>query len=261
MLWEIEDSFRGFGKFLVYSFGVTFFIISHLIILLLAHSVVVSIQDGVNLEQAITPLHSMVMTDRWKDGYLLMRDTVFSELPFYPQIRDIFFSRSQLQLIDLLYDAAKVSCAGIISYILCRINTFVSSQDHPLLMCILNSYWTSISTFSALILVLFLKTLPNIICIGSCIAIIIISLILLTVFSKVSIGRLGVPIKTKRIFGIHFNGIIVSLMDSLFVFIISCLTFDIFSNYITDDVSLIMTMLIIAGILTIAYNMIKEQLN
>ena len=52
MLWDIEDSFRGFGKFLVYSFGVTFFIISHLIILLLAHSVVVSIQDGVNLAAA-----------------------------------------------------------------------------------------------------------------------------------------------------------------------------------------------------------------
>ncbi|MBQ4607916.1 MAG: hypothetical protein IJB15_14500 [Clostridia bacterium] len=261
MLWDMEDSFRGIGKFLAYSFGIVFYIMSHLIILLLAHAAAVGVQDSVDLDQAITPLHSMIMADRWEEGYLLMRDTVFDELPFYPQIRDIFFRRSELQLIDLLYDAAKISCSGVISYILCRINTLVSSEDHPLLMCILNSYWTSISTFSALIIVLFLKTLPNIICIGSCIAIIIISLILLTVFSKVSIGRLGVPIKTKRIFGIHFNGIIVSLMDSLFIFIVSCLTFDIFSNYITDDVSLIMTMLIIAVILTIAYNMIKEQLN
>lgn len=258
MQWNLERILISIRKCILYGYAVAFFISSHLAILLLTHAAIIMMREGGNVNTALATVLEAVEANRWADGYLLIRETILDDLPFASSINKFFISHNTLTWMDLFFDTVKATCGGLFAYILCRINKLISSKKHPIIFHVLYSYWISVSTFSALLLVVYLQTLSDSLCIGLCTVILVLSVLLLILFSSVSIHKMGITLKTKRIFRIYIITFLEGIMNSLFIHIVSCISFDILRPWLANDVLLLFTMMCIAGFLTIVYNLFKE---
>ncbi len=249
----------GFLKIMGYITLAWLFFVAHVVLLLLAHSAVIAIRDGISMDAAITPLHSCIMADDYLGAYSLMRETLFSEIPFYSLLDGLFGHRSGLTYSALFYDTVKAVVAGVISYTLCRFNRLLSSEKHPILFGAVTSFWSSISIFGALLIVTWLRTFPSTECIIRCVALLVLCPVFLSLSSFFSLRHFGVPISFGRILWEDICGFLMGILDSLYIFLISCLSFDVLHRYIPDDFTLLMIIMAVAGISSYLYNYIKKN--
>lgn len=221
----------------------------HLLILIMAYTLNVSIQSGVDLETAITPLHAAIMSDNWTAAYYLMRDNVLAELPWYSMFEKLFLRRSGMTWDSVLYDVVKTSLCGSLSYLLCRFNLLISSENHPVIHYALTYLWTSLSMFGSMLLITLFQTFQpsvrNIMCIGTLLC----SLVLVSLLVYLNLHDI---LSFSRIFLENIKVLLAGTFDSFYYYVVSCFIFDILHNYIADQVMLIMLILLtscIAGLL------------
>ena len=258
-MWDFQDRISIILKIIGCFLLAWLFFVAHVVILLFSHSAVIAIQAGISMDAAITPLHSSVMADDFISAYHIMRENLFAEIPYYSFFDGLFGHRSMLSYSDLFYDTVKAVIAGIVSYLLCRFNRLISSLEHPVLFGAITSFWSSISVFGSLLLVTWLRTFPQMQCNILCVGILLLAPVFLSLISMFSLRRLGNPLSFKRIFGENILGLLNGMIDSLFVFLISCFSFDILHRYISDGFTLIMMIFLTAAILTYLYNYVKQN--
>jgi len=257
MIFDIQDKFFTFLKVIAYITIVWIFLAINIVILLVAHSAIIAIQNGITLDEALTPLHSCIMNDDFIGTYNITRNTLFCELPFYSFINGIFVERSNLSYLDILYDTSKVALSGIFSYILCRFNLLLSSKKMTIIFTMFVCFWSCIALFSSILVITWVKTLTisNSIFIST--IILILSIVILSFISFISLKASRVSFSLKRIMGENIVSLLMSTLDSLIVFLISCFSFDILHRYISDGLLLVMIVSIIGIILLYVYNFIK----
>lgn len=258
-MWDFQNRIANIFKVIVYCILAWLFFVAHGVILLVSHSAVIAIREGVSMHTAITPLHSSFMADDFIGAYHIMRETLFAEIPYYSFLNGIFGHRTMLSYSDLFYDTVKAAITGVVSYLLCRFNRLISSVEHPILFWVITSFWSSISVFGSLLVVTWLKTLPQTQCDFLCVGIFILAPVFLSLISMFSLQHLGTSLSFKRILGENILGLLNGIIDSLFVFLISCFSFDVLHRYISDGFTLIMMIFLMAGILTYLYNFMKQN--
>ena len=240
-------------------FGVFLFQL-HLLILVLAHTFLGSISNGIGLEAAIDPLYYAVEAEDWIETYLLFRETVLCELPLYPIFDMLLIEKSSIALDSVLvYDVAKLSLSALLFYILCRINKLISSEKHPIIFSALISIWTSLSTFSSMVAVKWLTVQGYQIGIVSCIALSVACLFGVGFLSYLSINKLGVKIKIESCLISYGASLLISTLDSVVYFFISCFSFDVLQKYIPDGEGLISIILFAGVFVVLIYTAIKKQ--
>lgn len=256
---EYQNRIPGFFTGIIYCMLAWLFFVAHGVILLVSHSAVIAIRDGISMETAINPLHTSFMAEDFIGAYHIMRDTLFAEIPYYSFFNGLFGHRSKLSYNDLFYDTVKAAIAGVVSYLLCRFNRLLSSLEHPVLFGAVTSFWNSISVFGSLLIVTWLKTFSKMQCNSICVGILLSAPVFLSLISMLSLRRLGTPLSFKRVFGENILGLLNGIIDSLFVFLISCFSFDVLHRYISDSFTLIMMIFLVAGIFTYLYNYVKNN--
>lgn len=258
-MWDFQDRVSIILKIIGCCMLGWLFFVAHGVILLVSHSAVIAIRDGITMDAAITPLHSSFMADDFIGSYYIMRETLFAEIPYYSFFDGILGHRSALSYGDLFYDTVKAAVAGVVSYLLCRFNRLLSSLEHPILFWAVTSFWSSISVFGSLLLVTWLRTFPQKQNIIICVGILLLAPLFLTLISMFSLWRFGTPLSFKRVFGENILGLLNGMLDSLYVFLISCFSFDVLHHYISDGFTLIMMIFLIAGIASYLYNYVKQN--
>ena len=254
-LWRLDWNFTAVFRTIFSIMAGCLFIMIHLVILLLSHAAAVSISESIDLNAAVTPLHTAVMRDDWKTVYDLMRENVFAELPFFSFFETLFLNRSTLHLHDLLYDIVKALLSGTISYLLCRFNLLLSSKNNPILFSAVTSIWNSIGIFGGMLLVNYFRTYPSPVHIVMCIGSLLVSLILISILTFFNQNDI---MKFSRIVLENIKILLVGSLDSLYYFLVSCFMIDILHPHNADPVSLILMILACACVFNLIYAHIKN---
>jgi len=254
-----KNGFIGLIRAGLIAYLVLLILFGHLLILLLAHSAILAITEKITLDAALTPLHEAFMADAYMQSYEYLRETVFAEIPYYSLLRGIFGSKMQVSWQSLFFDTVKAVVSGMVCYILCRFNRFLSSKRNPIVFGIVTSFWTSISVFSALCLVVWLQTLPAKQGILISVILLLVLPAMVSLFSYCSLRHDGMPLRFSRILEVNVRGLLYGVLDSLVYYILSCVIFDLLHPLITDEFSLLMVVLFLSVIALYGYNYLKSN--
>ncbi|MGN1409638.1 MAG: hypothetical protein ACI4XJ_05620 [Eubacteriales bacterium] len=255
----MKNLFNIFVKIIWYFFLFELFLAAHVTILVVTHCAVISIETGISLDAAVIPLHNYITTCDYIGAYFLMRETVFESIPYFNLFDGLLVGQYTPDFYALFYDTVQAALGGVLAYLLCRLNYFLSSAKHPILFSCITSVWTSLSLFSALIIITCIRTLYSAWSVPICIALLAASALISTLLSFFGIRRAGVPISFKRTMGSYLGGYLTGIVDSVFAFLMSCLSFDILRRYITDGATLMFVMILTAAFFTLVYNTAKSK--
>lgn len=272
MIFDVQDKAKTIIKVIGYITLVWLFFIVHITIILLAHSAIGAIQHGISMDEAITPFYSHFMNNDFIGAFNIIRETTFSEIPFYSYLNALFGQKATISLSGLFYDLTKVSIAGIICYLLCRLNFLFSlmkkdenynskKSKTSFLFAVILSFWISISNYSSLIFVEWIKDpdahISNVILLAVTTTIFAVAIISFITF--VNLRSKGIPICISRISKMYlFDFLGSSLLDGVFIYLSSCFSFDILRHFISDDISLIMLTVLIGLFLLLIYSHFKN---
>jgi len=257
MLWNFRDSAGTFLKIFLSLTLAWFFILGHIILVILAHVLIVAVSGSISLEAAITPLHTYIMADDWLGAYQLLRESLLIEIPLTEFLDALFGSHAHWSLGNLFYDLVKIATASLFSWLLCRFNLLISSKRHPILFGALSSYWTSISLFSSLILIAYLQTLPQQYLLGG--VLLVVSVVLTSTLIHLSTKQSGLGIRVARIALEELRELVNEMLDGFFIYLVSCLAFDFLRNWIADTAMLVLAIAFLACILALFYQTLREQ--
>lgn len=254
-----ENGFIGLIRAVLILYLILLILFGHLLILLLAHSAVLAIKEGITLDAALTPLYDAFMADEYRQSYEYLRETVFAELPYYSLLDGILGRKMQISWQSLFFDTVKAVVSGMLCYILCRFNRMISSKRNPIVFGIVTSFWTGMSVFSALCLVVWLQTLPTKQGILISVILLLVLPTMISLFSYCSLWHDGITLRYSRILEVNVRGLLYGVLDSLVYYMLSCVIFDLLHPLITDEFSLLMVILSLSVMALYGYNYLKSN--
>ena len=260
------DLFAIFDTVLKFLFWITvgwLVIVGHVLILIYAHAAIEAVSSGISLDAGLTPFHTAVMANDYAEAYRCSRGTVLGELPFCQLFDAVFVQRKAISFPLLIGDTAKAALAGLISYLLCRINCLLSSERHPILFGIFTSFWTSLSLFGAAILhgyierQTFGESLASVIALDLIIAVGAAGMTIVLI--RFSLMRSGIKLSFRRLWIEEGKTVAKSVLDAFVLYLLSAASFELLHPLLPDSFELYILIGTIAFFGSLIYGFVKDR--
>lgn len=229
--------------------------------ILIAHGLVISFNTGIDFYSAVNPLYQLILNDNWYEAYFLTRETVLLELPFVGITDKLFLSQNgEITLLEICSNLIKSIIAGFFSYILCRLNFFISSEKNKILFNVACGVWDSIAALCAVILITWINTLDASISWIILTAIVFLMFIVTSLMSYNNVNKQKPIIKLSRILIFNVKTLIDGIIHGIFISAMIYILHSILLPKIEDQNIALFTFIIIAFGTTILYEYIKRKL-